>query len=141
MLNRGVGLVLAVAASALLAWPAAAGAQNGPKPPLSFLVSPTDQLGYPGEATGTEVAPEGDLFTGWGELTFTVGPGHTFDPITHTLAEGRLPIVHLFRTEGNLVYEEEAFQAPVAGHPVVFARISVRHRRRFRECCPTTYRA
>jgi hypothetical protein len=122
-----VSLRLALAVCALLVWPVAARAESPPSPPLSFLVTPTDQLGYPGETSGTEVSPQGDLYTGWGELTFSVGPGDDLDPITHTLAEGRFPIVHLFKVEGNLLYEEEAFQAPVAGHPVVFARISVRN--------------
>jgi hypothetical protein len=117
LLGLAIGLALALVAAA----PTAALSQ--PSPPLSFLVSSTDQLGYPGQTEGTEVTPEGDLFTGWAELDFTVGSGHQFDPITHSLALNRYPFVRLFRVDGSILYQLEAFQTSVAGRPVTFARI------------------
>jgi hypothetical protein len=114
-----VGLVVA----GLAGWLAApAGAVDKP---LSYLVSTTNQLGVPGEAAGTLVTPEGDLFTGWAELTFSVGDGRTLDPLTHSLFQGRFPIVHMFREDGDLLYELDAFEGLVAGRPVTFARIQI----------------
>ena len=126
MLNRGRVLGLGIGVALALVAPASAAALSplsAPSPPLSFLVSTTDQLGYPGQTEGTEVTPEGNLFTGWAELDFTVGSGHEFDPITHALALNRYPIVRLFRVDGSILYQLETFQTSVAGRPVTFARI------------------
>jgi hypothetical protein len=98
-----------------------------PKPPSTYLLTPTDQLGFPGQRPGTLVTPEGDLFTGWAELSFNVGGSATFDPRSHTLQEGRYPVVHLFRTVRGVLYELDAFQGSVSGKPVVFARVSVKN--------------
>ena len=97
-------------AALVAAVPAAAGAQTKPKTPakaprplpepklpVSYLLTPTDQLGFPGQKPGTLVTPEGDLYTGWAELTFNVGGPETFEPRSHTLEGGRYPIVHLFK--------------------------------------------
>jgi hypothetical protein len=124
---RAVSAGLALIAVALA--PASASAQGprrplpAPKPPPTFLLEPTDQLAFPGHVPGTLVTPEGDLFTGWAELTFNVAGQRTFDPRTHSLQDGRYPVVRLFRTVDGVLYELHAFQASVAGRPVVFARI------------------
>jgi hypothetical protein len=124
----------ALAVLALAAPPALAGSSEAParalpepKPPTTFLLTPTDQLGFPGQKPGTLVTPEGDLYTGWAELAFNVGGTETFEPRSHTLAQGRLPIVNLFKAVRGVVYELDTFQASVNGKPVVFARVSARN--------------
>jgi hypothetical protein len=121
-------VLLAALALALAAAPAR-GARPQPLPapaaPPSYLVTPTDQLGWPGQQEGTEVTPEGDLYTGWAELAFEIGDGSTFDPTTHSLADGRYPVVHLFRVLNDVLYELDALQTSVLGRPVTFARVSV----------------
>ena len=42
--------------------------------PWSFIVEPTDQLGVPGYPAGTEITPEGYLYTGSAEIVFNFGP-------------------------------------------------------------------
>lgn len=98
-----------------------------PKLPVTYLLTPTDQLGHPGEKAGTLVTPEGDLYTGWAELTFNVGGSETFEPRSHTLQEGRYPIVHLFKVVRGVLYELDTFQTSVGGHPAVFARVSMKN--------------
>jgi hypothetical protein len=127
-----VALVAGLAAAA----PAAAGAQTKPKTPrplpepklpVTYLLTPTDQLGFPGQKPGTLVTPEGDLYTGWAELSFNVGGSETFEPRSHRLQEGRYPIVHLFKVVRGVLYELDTFQTSVSGRPVVFARINVKN--------------
>ena len=131
------GVLLAALAAALAAAPAPAGTPNRPPPrpralpepklPTTYLLTPTDQLGHPGQKPGTLVTPEGDLYTGWAELTFNLGGSEEFEPRSHTLAGNRYPIVRLFKTVRGVVYELEAFQAPVAGKPVLFARVQMKN--------------
>src|SRR4051812_5448809 len=65
-------LVSAVPATAATPRKAPAKLRALPEPrlPSTYLLTPTDQLGFPGQKPGTLVTPEGDLYTGWGELTF-----------------------------------------------------------------------
>ncbi|MDX6697431.1 MAG: hypothetical protein QOE65_828 [Solirubrobacteraceae bacterium] len=98
-----------------------------PKPPLTYLLTPTDQLGFPGQKPGTLVTPEGGLYTGWTELAFNVGGTESFDPRSHSLAEGRYPVVHLFRAVRGVLYELDTFQGAVGDRPVVFARVSMKN--------------
>jgi hypothetical protein len=125
-LSRALPAALATLA---VAAPAQAGqpqrSRPAPAAPPTFLLTPTDQLGWPGQVPGTLVTPEGDLFTGWAELTFNVGAGETFEPRTHTLQDGRLPIVRLFREDRGVLYELTAFQSSVGGDAVVFARLEM----------------
>ena len=131
-----VALVAALAAAV----PAAAGAQTKPKTPakapkplpepklpVSYLLTPTDQLGFPGQKPGTLVTPEGDLYTGWAEVTFNIGGLETFEPRSHTLEGGRYPVVHLFKVVRGVLYELDTFQTSVGGRPTVFARINMRN--------------
>jgi hypothetical protein len=131
---------LLVALLAALAAAPAAQAATPPKPrpapprtlpspalPPTYLLTPTDQLGFPGHRAGTLVTPEGDLFTGWAETTFTLGGTESFEPRSHTLQDGRYPIVHLFKVVRGVLYELDTFQAPVGGKAVVFARISMKN--------------
>lgn len=135
VLGSGKAVCLALLTALALAVPAAA--QTAPKTapkrlpepklPTSFLLTPTDQLGFPGQEAGTLVTPEGDLYTGWAEFTFNPGGTDTFDPRSHTLAQGRYPIVHLFKVVRGVLYELDTFQASVGGRPALFARISMKN--------------
>ena len=131
---------VALVAALVAAVPAAAGAQTKPKTPakapqplpepklpVSYLLTPTDQLGFPGQKPGTLVTPEGDLYTGWAEVTFNVGGLETFEPRSHTLEGGRYPVVHLFKVVRGVLYELDTFQTSVGGRPTVFARITMRN--------------
>lgn len=120
-------------APATLAGQAAPRSKPRPKPlpepalPTSYLLTPTDQLAWPGQRPGTLVTPEGDLFTGWAELSFNVGGLETFEPRSHTLQDGRYPVVNLFKVVRGVLYELDAFQGSVNGRPVVFARVSAKN--------------
>jgi hypothetical protein len=61
--------------------------------PFSYFSQSTDEIGIPYAKAGTEITPEGSLYTGYGELLFFVGPEQR--PITarvRNLEEGYLPI-------------------------------------------------
>ena len=122
--------LVALAAALAAAAPASAATQKAlpaPKLPVSYLLTPTDQLGFPGQKAGTLVTPEGDLYAGWGELTFNIGGTETFEPRSHTLQDGRYPVVHLFGVVRGVLYELDAFQASVSGRATVFARVSMKN--------------
>ena len=127
-----LAIALALTVAALAGAPAARAQDAGEPParvlpapalPQSYLLTPTDQLGTPGILTGTEVTPEGDLYTGWGELNFTLDQAAGFEPRSHTLEGGFYPVVRAFRVDGNVLYELITFQTNVAGRPVAMARV------------------
>jgi hypothetical protein len=130
-------LCVALLAALVAAAPATAGTAKKapPKPkalpepalPTSYLLTPTDQLGYPGQKPGTLVTPEGALYTGWAELTFNVGGTEEFEPRSHSLEDGRYPVVHLFKVVRGILYELDTFQTSVAGRPVLFARVQMKN--------------
>lgn len=125
-LGHAVWAVLALAA----AWPTGAAAASGAPPlPRSYLVAYSDQLGVPGSAAGAAVTPGGHVYTGWGELALEVGPGREFDPRSHTIDGGRIPVVHMFRVADGTLYSLTLFEAGVLGNPVVFARVEARNLR------------
>lgn len=128
LIHAALGGVLALALAPAAAQAArAAPTPTGPPPPDSFLLTPTEQLGWPGFETGTEVTPTGDLYTGYGEQTFSVGAGTTFDPKTHNLDSGRYPIVRMFKVDHGVLYQLTTFQTQVAGAPVTFAHIYMKN--------------
>ncbi len=118
---------LAAAAPATAATKKAPPALPAPKLPTTYLLTPTDQLGFPGQKAGTLVTPEGNLYAGWGELAFNIGGNETFEPRSHTLADGRYPIVHLFGVVRGVLYTLDSFQASVNGRATVFARVTVKN--------------
>ena len=114
---------LASAGALLAAAPAAVAA---PSEPFSFLKTPTDQLAVPGEAGGTEITPEGYLYTGYAELVFKLGPRlRPFEQPLRTLAGGRYPVVSSQRTSAGVRYRIEVFASPVVGRPVDFLRVAL----------------
>lgn len=93
---------------------------------FSFLRAPTDQLGVPGLAAGTELTPDMHLFTGYTELAFQVGPRHnSFMGAPRTLEDGRYPIVHASTKAGPVQYSITTFTAQVGTAPVNFIRIGM----------------
>jgi hypothetical protein len=96
-----------------------------------FPVAPTDQLVVPGEAAGTEVTPEGSLYTGWGELAYRIGPRlRRFDQPLRSLVDGRLPIVRAAVRDGSVEYATEAFEAQAGEDPATYLRVTIRNRGR-----------
>ncbi len=124
---RRPALIVLLAAASLAVLPGAAAAA-----PWSFITEPTEQLGVPGYPAGTEITPEGYLYTGSAEYAFQWGPSFRpwRQPIRR-LAAGRYPIVSSGRRNGPVGYSLTAFAAEVGGGPVNFVRVRmVNHGRR-----------
>lgn len=119
-----IGLVL------LPLWAARALGQTPPEPPdmvdpamdvgpgpFSYFSHPTDVIGVM-DGRGTEVTPEGYLYTGFGELLFLAGP--TLQPVQQrirTLRDGWLPIIEYEARRGDVVYHFTLFAATLDGRP------------------------
>lgn len=102
-----------------------------PGKPFSFPSRPTDQIGVMGSPTGTEITPEGYLYTGYGELMFFLGLDRM--PLHQRLREledGYLPVVLYEEEHDGLMYRFTTFSASIApsqdGTRVVnFVRVTV----------------
>jgi hypothetical protein len=127
--RRAPWLALGLAAACPPAAAAAPGDLPAPPLPRSYLVAFSDQLGVPGNAAAAAVTPGGHVYTGWGELALEVAGGREFDPRSHTIDRGRIPIVHMFRVADGTLYSLTLFEAGVLGNPVVFARVTARNLR------------
>jgi hypothetical protein len=96
--------------------------------PFSFLATPTDQLGVPGLFAASEVTPEGDLYTGYGELTFELGsPLQLYDQPLRQLEDGRLPIIDSTVEHGGVAYSLAMLATPVDGVSVDLVRVVMRN--------------
>lgn len=94
--------------------------------PFSFVTTPTDQLAVPGEPAGTEITPEGYLYTGHTELVFAAGPRlRPYDEPIRTLAGGRYPVISSRTVVAGVRYGVTAFAAPVQGRAVDFVRVEM----------------
>ncbi len=123
-----------------------AGQQNGPRTlppmvdpvidegagPFSYFSHPTDVIGVM-DGRGTEVTPEGWLYTGFGELMFFAGP--TLTPVEQrirTLRGGWLPIIEYDAQRGDVAYHFTLFAATLNGQPespvVDFVRVTMTNR-------------
>jgi hypothetical protein len=117
----------------LLAGPAAAQMVNpaidAPGQPFSYPAAPTDQIGIRDAVAGTEITPEGYLYTGYGELMFLTGyPAVPASQRIRTLEKGYLPIMHYQYKDGTVTYAITAFSAAlqndaVGSNPVNFIRV------------------
>src|SRR4051794_14481337 len=97
--------------------------------PWSFIVAPTEQLGVPGFPAGTEITPEGYLYTGSAEIVFGYGPHHrAWNVPIRTLLDGRYPIVTGAKRSGGIAYSVSAFAATAGGQPVNFVRVRMSNR-------------
>jgi hypothetical protein len=99
--------------------------------PFSYFSKPTDELGVFHAPSGTEVTPEGYLYTGFGELMFFVGPEQS--PVSarvRTLEDGYLPVFSYTVTHLGIEYRFTIFSASLGaaqspGPVVNFVRITV----------------
>lgn len=99
--------------------------------PWSFIVEPTEQLGVPGYPAGTEITPEGYLYTGSAEIAFRVGPRlRPWNVPIRTLEDGRYPVISSHASAGGVDYSLTVFTGAVAGQPVNFVRVRMTNRRR-----------
>ncbi len=103
-----------------------------PDEPFSYFAKPTDVIGVMDARAGTEITPEGYLYTSSGELMFFTGnPPRPVSVRVRTLAKDYLPIVHYEWAEDKILYRIEAFAATLDGDPesplVNFVRVTVRN--------------
>ena len=109
--------------------------------PYSFITEPTDQIGVPGFAAGTEITPEGYLYTGSAEIVLRrrevppVARVEAWRVRTRLLTDGRYPVLHSAATAGHVRYTLTTFAAKVGGGPVDFVRV------RMHNTCRCTARA
>ena len=97
--------------------------------PFSYYSRPTDAIGVM-DGRGTEVTPEGYLYTGYGELMFLAGP--TLAPVEQrlrTLRDGWLPVIEYEVRRGGIAYRFTTFAATLDGNPqspvVDFVRVTM----------------
>lgn len=101
--------------------------------PFSYVSRPTDQISVMHAPAGTEITPEGFLYTGYGELMFFTGIDRK--PISgriRTLERGYLPVVHYTVEHGGIEYRFTVFAASLGpqqdGKNVVnFVRVTLRN--------------
>ena len=103
-----------------------------PGEPFSYFSHPSDVIGVMDAPEGTQVTPEGYLYTGWGELMFFIGnPPQPVSQRVKTLRDGHLPIVEYSFTRDGVQYRFVMFAATLDGRPegtlVDFVRISVKN--------------
>jgi hypothetical protein len=99
--------------------------------PWSFIVTPTEQLGVPGYPAGTEITPEGYLYTGSAEIVFRFGPRlRPWNVPIRRLADGRYPVISSQAGAGGVSYGLTVFTAAVSGQPVNFVRVRMTNRGR-----------
>ena len=111
-------------AAALLAWamatlaaPIDPGIDDVPGP-FSYFSRPSTVLGVADGDEGTQVGPEGWLWTGSAQLIFLAGPD--LEPLRqriHTLQDGVLPIVSHSTTLEGIQYRLTMFGATLDGRP------------------------
>ncbi|HYZ30051.1 MAG TPA: hypothetical protein VE570_13400 [Thermoleophilaceae bacterium] len=124
MRRSALTLLLLFAASCAVPCTAAAA-------PWSFIVEPTEQMAVPGYAAGTEITPEGYLYTGSAEVVFRYGRRmRPWNVPIRTLADGRYPVFSSRASAGGVTYTLTTFAAAVGGQAVNFVRVRMTNRRR-----------
>ena len=103
-----------------------------PGEPFSWFARPTTVLGVADGPEGTQVTPEGWLYTGSAELMFFVGdPPSPWRKRIKTLLHGYLPVVRFSDRFDGVLYEATMFAWTVEGIPwenhVNFVRITLRN--------------
>jgi hypothetical protein len=86
--------------------------------PFSYASRSTDQLSVMYAPSGAEITPEGDLYTGFGELDFYVGVDRM--PVRQrirTLKDGYLPVISYTVAHDGLRYRFTFFAASVGPSP------------------------
>lgn len=117
------------AAVAVLVAVAAAGAPTSAGAQWSFVATPTDQLAVPGLAAASEITPEGDIYTGFGELVFGFGDPLVawVQPQRRLAAGGRYPIFASSRDRAGVRYTVSLVAAGVDGVAVDLVRVRMRN--------------
>ena len=81
-----------------------------PKVPFNYVAFPTDQMGMLYNPDGTEITPEGFLYTGYGELMFFAGePLRPINQSIRTLHNGYLPVFNYSVWRNGFKYEFTTF--------------------------------
>jgi hypothetical protein len=101
-----------------------------PGEPFSYFTHPTDEIGALYAPVGSEVTPEGYVWTGFGEFMFLVGnPPQPINVRIKTLYKGYLPIVQYQLHREGLQYNFTAFAddlgRDLAGLPVNFLKVEI----------------
>lgn len=93
--------------------------------PFSYYAKSVDEIAVMDAPAGTEITPEGGLYTGYGELDFLLGPETQFFwARIRTLEQGYLPIVHLTHTQDGIEYRFTYFTAKLDDGTIVnFVRV------------------
>src|ERR1700723_82591 len=102
-----------------------------PGKPFSYASKSTDQIGVMYSPSGTEITPEGYLYSGFGELMFYIGADR--QPVVErlrTLEDGHLPVICYDVEHEGLLYRFRIFAASLGPrqdgeHVVNFVRVTV----------------
>lgn len=89
-----------------------------PNEPFSYFAYPTDVIGLMDCREGTEITPEGYLYTGYGELMFFYGsPPQPVNQRVKTLYKGYLPVIQYSFIKGGVHYSLTLFAYTLDGTP------------------------
>jgi hypothetical protein len=89
-----------------------------PEEPFSYFSYPTDVIGLMDCREGTEITPEGYLYTGYGELMFFHGnPPRPVNQRVKTLHKGYLPIIEYSFEDEGVQYSLTLFAYTLDGTP------------------------
>ena len=97
--------------------------------PFSYPACSVDQIAVQNAPMGTEITPAGYLYSGFGEMTFSIGyPAEPASQRIRTLAKGYLPIFHYTYLDGAVHYNITTFAASLPGrtgvqNPINFVRV------------------
>jgi hypothetical protein len=104
-----------------------------PGQPFSYPSAPTDVIGIRDALAGTEITPEGYLYTGFGEMMFLTGyPAVPAAQRIRTLEQGYLPVIHYEYKDGAVMFRVSAFSSALRSDasrqfPVNFIRVVARN--------------
>ncbi len=119
-MTRATMLAIAVGAVALSVAPADAGL-----PTTGFLSKPTDQIAVPGMLAGGEIAPEGDLYTGWAEYELRYGRKLVpWSQPTRMFPDPGVPLLLSTLSDGPVRYVLTVFAVAVGGRPVAYETVT-----------------
>ncbi len=101
--------------------------------PFSYFSKSVDELGVMGAQSGSEITPEGYVYTGFGEMMFFVGPEQT--PVSariRTLEDGYLPVFSYTVDHLGIEYGFTIFAGEIGSgatkQTVNFVRVTVTNR-------------
>ena len=89
-----------------------------PDKPFSYFAYPVDVVGMADSREGTEITPEGYLYTGYGELLFFTGsPPQPVNQRVKTLYRGHLPAIQYSFVQEGVEYSLTIFAFSLDGNP------------------------